>query len=206
MKPQPGPGRSRRKIRNFLIYGEYQLHYAAQMVLVSVALTVGLGGLVYHENRVASRVVDLRALDPSDVEAQVLSSAFHRSDHRLLIGLVAFGVVLSLVLAAWQIVTTHRVAGPLYYIAHQTRRIRDGFLGSLHPLRKGDMLHGFFETFREMQEAMRERAKQEAEQFAGLAEQAEKAGLEAMAAELRGLSKQRQDSLRASARDSRTGQ
>lgn len=206
MKQQPGSARSRRKVRNYLIFGEYQLHYAAQMALVSAALTAGLGWLVYHENRVASRVVDLRALDPSDVEAQVLAAAFHRSDHRLLLGLFAFGVILALVLAAWQIVTTHRVAGPLYYIAHQTRRIRDGFLGSLHPLRKSDMLHGFFETFREMQEAMREKARREAEQFAGLAEQAEKAGLEAMAAELRALSKQRLDSLRAAARDSRAGQ
>lgn len=206
MKQQPGPTRSRRKVRNFLIFGEYQLHYAGQMALVSIALTAGLGWLVHHENRVASRVVDLRALDPSDVESQVLSAAFHRSEHHLLIGLFVFGVVLALVLAAWQIVTTHRVAGPLYYIAHQTRRIRDGFLGRLHPLRKNDMLHGFFETFREMQEAMRDRAQKEAEQFAGFAEQAETAGLDKMAAELRSLSKQRLDSLRASARESRSGQ
>lgn len=204
MTEQPRPGRSRRKLRNFLIFGEYQLHYAGQMALVSGILTAGLSWLVYHETRVASRVVDLRALDPSDVEAQVLSAAFHRSDHRLLIGLFIFGVVLALVLAAWQIMTTHRVAGPLYYISYQTRHIRDGFLGPLHPLRKGDMLHGFFETFREMQEAMRDRARKEAEQFAGLAEQAENAGLDKMAAELRTLTKQRLDSLRASPNTSRT--
>lgn len=206
MTERPRSGRSRRKIRNYLIFGEYQLHYAGQMVLVSAALTAGLGWLVYHETRIASRVVDLRALDPSDVEAQVLSAAFHRSDHRLLIGLVIFGVVLALVLGAWQVVTTHRVAGPLYYIAYQTRHIRDGFLGPLHPLRKGDMLRGFFETFREMQEAMRARARKEAEQFAGLAAQAEDAGLDKIAAELRALSKQRQDSLRASSNTSRTSE
>lgn len=204
MTGQPRPGRSRRKIRNYLIFGEYQLHYAGQMALVSAALTAGLGWLVYRETRIASRVVDLRALDPSDVEAQVLSAAFHRSDHRLLIGLLIFGVVLALVLAAWQVVTTHRVAGPLYYIAYQTRHIRDGFLGPLHPLRKGDMLRGFFDGFREMQEAMRDRARKEAEQFARLAAQAESGGLDQLAVELRALSKQRQDSLRASSNTSRT--
>ena len=80
------------------------------------------------------------------------------------------------------------------------------FLQLLHPLRKGDMLHGFFATFREMQEAMRARARKEAEQFAGLAAQAEDAGLDKIAAELRALSKQRQDSLRASSNTSRTSE
>mgnify|MGYP000623811040 CR=1 FL=1 len=53
MKQKPIQGRPRRKIRNFLIFGEYQLHYAGQMAMVSAALTAGLGWLVYHFNRVA---------------------------------------------------------------------------------------------------------------------------------------------------------
>lgn len=196
MRQAPLPGRSQRKIRNFLIFDEFQLRYAVHMAVVSAALTAGLGGLVYHFSRVASRVVDLRALDPADIEAQALSAAFHQSERHLLMGLVLFGVVLTLVLAGWQLITTHRVAGPLYYIAHQIKRMRDGFLEVLHPLRKGDMLHGFFETFREMQEAMRDRARREAEQFSGFAEQAEKAGLAQLATELRALSCQRLDSLK----------
>lgn len=196
MRQKPTDGRSQRRMRNFLIFDEFQLRYAGHMALVSAALTAALGWLVYHFNGVASRVVDLRALDPSDVEAQVLSAAFHRSERQLLIGLIIFGVVLTVVLAAWQIITTHRVAGPLYYIAHQAKRMRDGYLGALHPLRKGDMLHGFFETFRDMQEAMRERARREAEQFTRLAEQAEQGGLDKVAAELRALSVQRLDSLK----------
>lgn len=195
MTEESKPDRSRRKIRNYLIYGEYQLHYAGYMALVSTGLTAGLGGLVYYFNKVASSVVDIRALDPTDPEAQALSMAFHRSERHLLVGLIVFGVVLALVLFAWQIATTHRVAGPLYYIDHQIKRLRDGFLGQLHPLRKTDMLNGFFKTFREMHAAMRDRARKEAEQFTRLADEIDKGRQAEAVAELRALAKQRLDSL-----------
>ena len=190
------PSKSKRKVKNFLIFGEFQFYYAFYMALVSAGLTSALGWLVYHFNKEASRVVDVRAFDPSDVEAQALAETFHRSERNLLIGLIVFGVVLAGVLAILQIVTTHKVSGPLYYIAHQTKRIRDGFLGTLHPLRKGDMLHGFFETFREMHAAMRERARAEQEQFTRLADQAEGTGQKPLAEELRALAKQREESLK----------
>lgn len=189
-------GRARRKLRNYLIFGEFQLHYAGYMALLSAVLTSGLGWLVYHFNKIAARVVDVRALDPTDVEAQVLSAAFHRSDRHLLIGLILFGVLLTAVLFAWQIITTNRVAGPLHYVAHQIRRMQAGYLGTLHPLRKTDMLHGFFEVFRSMHDYMRERARREAEQFTRLADLAEKGGLSEVAVELRLLAQQRQDSLK----------
>jgi hypothetical protein len=196
MSKKMNRGRARRKFRNYLIFGEYQLHYAGYMALVSAVLTTGLGWLVYHFNKVAARVVDVRALDPTDGEAQVLSAAFHRSDRHLLIGLILFGVVLTAVLFAWQIITTNRVAGPLYYISYQIRRMQAGFLGTLHPLRKTDMLHGFFEIFRKMHDAMRERARREAEQFTRLAELADQGGQSEVAAELRLLAQQRLDTLK----------
>jgi hypothetical protein len=189
-------GRARRKFRNYMIFGEYQLHYAVYMAMVSAVLTTGLGWLVYHFNKVATRVVDVRALDPTDVEAQVLAQAFRRTDQHLLIGLICFGVVLTAVLFAWQIITTNRVAGPLYYIAHQIRRMQSGFLGTLHPLRRTDMLHGFFEIFRSFHQSMRERTLREAEQLDRLASVADKAGQSALAAELKQLAQQRHDSLR----------
>lgn len=195
MTEQKKTGRTRRKIRNYLIFGEYQLHYAGHMALVSVALTAGLGALVYHFNRQSSRIVDLRALDPTDAAGQALAMEFHQGERFLLIGLIVFGALVAMVLSGWQIVTTHRVAGPLYYIAHQTKRMRDGFLGKLHPLRKKDMLHGFFQNFCEMHDAMRERARKDAEQFTRFAEQADKGGLSELANELRSLAKQREASL-----------
>jgi hypothetical protein len=189
---QRHPGR---RIRNFLVDREYQLHYALHMVAVSAGLTALLGFWIYKFNAEASRLVNLRALDPTDETAQFLVHEYATQGRLLLVVLVAFGVLLSMVLAAWQIVTTHKVAGPLYYIAHQVKRIRDGYLGTLHPLRKGDLLHGFFENFREMHQALRERTAREAELFARLAVEAEQAGQGKIADQLRVLQRQREDSL-----------
>ena len=185
-----------RKVGNFLIYRQHQFRYAGQMALVSALLTSGLGFMIYRFNAEASRVVDLRALDPSDSDAQALKEAYQRGSWHLLVGLIGFGIVLSVVLASWQIVTTHKIAGPLYYIAHQTRRVRDGFLGPLHPLRKGDMLHEFFEDFRAMHEALRERARSESETFERIAATVGKAGQNEAAAELRELKRARDESLK----------
>ncbi len=185
----------RRRIRNFLIYREHQVRYAAQMAAVSAVLTAGLGAMIWRLDAEASRVVDLRAMDPGDGEAQALKAAFARGSWQLTVGLIGFGVVLTAVLAAWQIVTTHKVAGPLYFVAQQMRRVRDGFLGQLRPLRDGDLLHEFFASFREMHESLRERARREAATFARLADRVETAGLASEAAELRALAKEREASL-----------
>ncbi|MSP63810.1 MAG: hypothetical protein EXR72_26385 [Myxococcales bacterium] len=185
-----------RRLKNFLIDREFQFRYAGQMAVVSAGLTGMLGFIIYRFNAEASRVVDVRAMDPTDADAQVLKEAFARSGFHLLLALIGFGVVLSVVLALWQIVTTHKVAGPLYYIAHQARRIRDGYLGPLHPLRKGDMLHDFFENFREMHHALRERARSEAEIYGRLAASVEKAGDPESAEELRTLQKEREEALK----------
>src|SRR4051812_17637806 len=107
------PSHPERKLRNLLIDREYQYRSVAQMVFLCAVLTAGLGWLVYHFNSEAERVVNLRALDPTDEMAQTLQKQFRTSELLLLASLVGFGVLLSLVVAAWQIVTTHRVAGPL---------------------------------------------------------------------------------------------
>ena len=184
-----------RRFGNFLLDSQLQLRYAGQMVAVSALLTAGLGALIYHFNSEASQVVDMRAMDPDDTLAKSLQEQFHQTSTYLVIGLIVFGVLLSLALAAWQVVQTHKIAGPLYYIGHQIKRVRDGKLDKLHALRKGDMLINFFETFQSMHVVLRERAEREAAQFARLAEAAEKAGNGAVAAELRLLQKEREDSL-----------
>src|SRR5437762_12417711 len=102
-----------RRIRNFFLDAKLQLRYAGQMVAVRALLTGGLGWLVLRFQSEASRVVSLRALDPGDETAQVLQAEFARSERMLVVALVVFGVVLSSVLAVWQIVTTHKIAGPL---------------------------------------------------------------------------------------------
>ena len=189
-RPHPG-----RRLRNFLLDARLQLRYAGQMAAVSGGLTLALGWLIYRFNAEASRVVNVRAMDPADEEAQMLVAEFARSDRRIVLALVAFGVVLPLALAAWQIVTTHKIAGPLYYIGQRARRIAAGRLGVLHPLRKGDALQSFFEQFRAMHGALRSKAEEEARLFGELAAEAAGSGQSRLAERLRALEKERRDAL-----------
>jgi hypothetical protein len=133
-------------------------------------------------------VVYLRTLDPTDEAARGLAEQLAHQDRVLLFVLVGFGVLLAVSLAAWQIVTTHRVAGPLFYVSKQMDRIREGQLGaSLHPLRKGDLLQDFFEGFREMHEALRGRAMRDAAALERLASRLDGAGQAEVAGELRAM-------------------
>lgn len=180
-----------RKLSNFLIDAKLQLRYAAQMVFVSAALTIGLGALVYHFNAEASRVLEVGVLD--EETARIVHQQYEAGQARLVVALCGFGGVLMLVLAAWQVVTTHKIAGPLYYMKREMKKVRDGRFGVLHKLRRGDMLHDFFDVFHEMHTTLRERATREAAQLKQLAADADKAGLGQVAEQLRALAKEREE-------------
>ena len=60
--------------------------------------------------------------------------------------LAAIGLVIGLSL--YLVVMTHKVAGPLYKVALYFDKMADGRLGQVWPLRKGDMLVDFYESFR----------------------------------------------------------
>jgi hypothetical protein len=69
--------------------------------------------------------------------------------------------VLSVVLAAYGIVLTHKVAGPLFKVANHLDKIRDGKLGVVYNLRKGDQLVDFFEHFKGAHDALRARTEED---------------------------------------------
>ena len=73
-------------------------------------------------------------------------------------------LLLCLVVVVFMIVLTHGIAGPLHFIKQQMGRIRDGKLGDLRPLRKGDGLSEFYETFRDMAGSLREDAAEDIKQ------------------------------------------
>jgi hypothetical protein len=151
----------KRSIRNYLLNSSYQLRFTAVIVVISAILTGGLGYLVMRNAHEASRVVQVRALDPTDAMAQELVQQFARGDRMLMLTLIAFGFVLSLVLAGYGIVLTHKVAGPLFKITNHLDKIRDGKLGVVYNLRKGDQLVDFFEHFKGAHDALRERATED---------------------------------------------
>jgi nitrogen fixation/metabolism regulation signal transduction histidine kinase len=75
--------------------------------------------------------------------------------------LIGFGFMLSLVLAAYGIVLTHKVAGPLFKITLHLDKIRDGKLGVVYNLRKGDQLVDFFDHFKHAHDALRARTEED---------------------------------------------
>lgn len=151
----------KRSLRNYLLNSSYQLRFTAVIVALAAVLTGGLGYFVMSKAREASRLVSVRAMDPTDELAQQLVAQFARNDRMLMVILISFGFVLSLVLAGYGIVLTHKVAGPLFKITTHLDKIRDGKLGVVYNLRKGDQLVDFFEHFKGAHDALRTRTEED---------------------------------------------
>jgi hypothetical protein len=154
-------GKGQRHLKNYLLNIRYQLRFTLTIVGISAALTGGLGYVVMSKAHEASRVVQVRAMDPTDELAQQLAGQFARNDQVMTIALVAFGVLLSVVLTAYGIVLTHKVAGPLFKVTLYLDKMRDGKLGTVYNLRKGDQLVDFFEHFKAAHDALRMRTEED---------------------------------------------
>jgi len=183
----------KRSLRNYLLNSSYQLRFTGVIVVISAILTGGLGYLVLHNAHEASRVVQVRAMDPTDELAQQLVAQFAHGDRMLMITLIAFGFILSVVLAGYGIVLTHKVAGPLFKMTIHLDKIRDGKLGIVYNLRKGDQLVDFFEHFKSAHDALRHRTE---EDIALLDKAIAAAGAGPLADELKAAKARKEESLK----------
>jgi hypothetical protein len=159
--PSSTGGKHHRQLRNYLINRDLQLRFTVIIVAISAVLTGGLGWVVMSKAHEASRVVEVRAMDPTDEMAQQLVAQFAHNDRVLTLVLFAFGLVLCLVLSAYGIVLTHKVAGPLFKVTLYLDKIKNGKLGQVYNLRKGDELVEFFEHFKGAHDALRTRTQQD---------------------------------------------
>src|SRR3954462_2856042 len=151
------PLRHQRKLRNNLLDAGLQVRYTAFINVVAIFLTVILGAKIYDATRESSKIVTVIGLvDPamaSDLDAQ-----FRANDRIVLLSIAGFGAILVMSIFAAGIFITHKVAGPLYNISRICGRVRDNKLSpSLRQLRKGDELQDFYNSFRDMYEALRTR-------------------------------------------------
>ena len=147
----------KRKLRNYLLDASLQLRYTVFILAVAVFLTTFLGYRIYTAAQETTRIVMMTAaVDPS--VAKELQSQFRANDRMVLWGIVAFGIVLVVSVAAAGIWMTHKIAGPLHNIGSAMARIRDNKLpANFGKLRKGDQLRAFHGAFREMYDAIRGR-------------------------------------------------
>lgn len=174
-RPGAGPeaGKpSRRRLSNYLLNKSLQLRYIGVVTVLSAVISGSLGYMIWQQETLASSEI-VAAMDTSFCEGMYdtpqecsefragVGAGLRNDDSNLLWQMVAVGVGLVVVLVLYLLVMTHKVAGPLYKIARYFERMADGRLSEIHPLRKGDMLMDFYDTFKEMHDAVRSRHQSE---------------------------------------------
>lgn len=142
------PARPPHHRRQYLLDRGFQLKYALLMAGAGLAVAV-VFGLWLHQAH--AQVIALLA---QDAETRVL---IERSDRLLLAAFAGIAVLLAAALGLLGIVITHRVAGPVFVMGHYLSIIAQGRFPRMRTLRRSDELKGFFRTFLESVEALKQR-------------------------------------------------
>jgi hypothetical protein len=160
--PSPVPrSRHQRKLSNYLLDKNLQLRYILLVTLLSAAISAALGYMIYDQSRLASESIvrDLQVLTVGDTSRQEFTSILAGKDQALIYEMVALGLGLVVILSAYLVIMTHKVAGPLFKVSSYFEQMAEGRLGVVTPLRRGDMLQDFFGEFKVMHESLRARAQ-----------------------------------------------
>src|SRR5512142_366324 len=117
-------GPTKRRVRNFLLDTSLQLKLASYLVATALALSLGLGWLLWSAYRETSRVVALGDPDVSESIARALAT---EDRWRMVLIAAALSAMLIVLLLA-SVVITHRIAGPAFVIARTCREVTAGSL------------------------------------------------------------------------------
>jgi methyl-accepting chemotaxis protein len=148
----------KRKLSNYLLDKRLQLRYVLFVTILSGIIAGALGYLIYSQSATASDSIARAMDDPLFAEVkQTAIAELHSEDRILVYKMIGLGIGLIVILSAYLVIMTHKVAGPLYKVSMYFDRMAEGRLGNVTALRKGDMLQDFFGNFREMHEAVRKR-------------------------------------------------
>ena len=157
---KPRPRTHHRQIRNYLLDRKVQLRVALVMVALTTLLTAALGWAWYSEIRTASSVIQINAIAALGPEtAKSLEAELSLHDQRRLWVLCGFALLLAILVVAYGIVMTHKIAGPLFKIKRHMNDIEAGRFYKLWGLRRGDQLQDFFAAFESMHGALRSRVE-----------------------------------------------
>jgi len=160
--PSPVPrSKHQRKLSNYLLDKNLQLRYILLVTLLSAVISGALGYMIYDQSRLASESIerDLQVLTVGDTSRQEFTSILAGKDQALIYEMVALGLGLVVILSAYLVIMTHKVAGPLFKVSTYFEQMAEGRLGVVTPLRRGDMLQDFFGEFKAMHESLRVHAQ-----------------------------------------------
>ncbi|MFC1611331.1 hypothetical protein ACFL6C_10245 [Myxococcota bacterium] len=156
-EPQKAP---KRRWRNFLLDTRYQVTFTLPMILIAAALFAGLGYVATRKAESATKI-GINQIEQTGAayleDVSATRDALLQRERVIKLGIIVVGILLCLTLAIYGIILTHRVAGPLYRLGVELRKLRDGQLAPVNPLRKGDRLMELYEDFRRATEALRNR-------------------------------------------------
>lgn len=165
--PAPRP-KYKRKLSNYLLDKKLQLRYVLLVTILSGLIAGALGYLIYQQKRLASESIekDLASLTQADASQEDfqehVASGLESEDRALVYKMAGVGIGLVVILSLYLLIMTHKVAGPLYKVSMYFDRMAAGRLGVVTPLREGDMLQDFYLNFKDMHDAVRARAQDDA--------------------------------------------
>lgn len=164
--PAPAPAsKHQRKLSNYLLDKSLQLRYILRVTILSALIAGALGYMIYDQRRTASESIerDLQALTQADASHQEfqeqVASGLESDDQQLVYKMIAVGLGLVIILSAYLVIMTHKVAGPLFKVSMYFEQMAEGRLAVVTPLRRGDMLQDFFGNFKSMHESLRTQAQ-----------------------------------------------
>lgn len=151
MEPQAqAPSIPRPSRRTYVVDRRFQLKYTLLLVGVGLVVAALFGTMMY--------LVHMSAL-----RAYAEGRGTAGASATMIWVMVALGVAMAAALSLVGVVITHRVAGPVHVMNHYLNVLAAGRYPMMRPLRKGDELKRFFETFQGAIESLRSREADEAD-------------------------------------------
>jgi signal transduction histidine kinase len=134
----------KRYLINYLIRKKFQIRISIKFLLIGI-LSSFLGGIVvfYAMNNILSNFV------PFTIHSQIYSS--------ILLRLIPSSIVLILIIFAYCIIITHRIAGPIYRLEETIDKLSKGEKADFIVLRDGDELTDLANKMNKLVEKLNEK-------------------------------------------------
>lgn len=174
--------RHKRRLKNYVLDKSLQLRYVTIVLVLSTTIAGALGYLIWRQkDRASDAIRDVVAQEYKDDAAMraLITETLTSSDTDPFEVMVVAGLGLMVVLFAFLVVMTHKLAGPLHKVSIYFDRMAAGQLGTVTPLRALDMLKSFYATFSETHAAVRERLAADNAKAQALLDACDQAGIDA---------------------------
>jgi len=163
--PQGPRPRYKRRLSNYLLDKKLQLRYVLVVTILSGIIAGSLGYLIYQQRHTGSESIEKDLVElaakfhdrQTDDLRENIPAQMAAEDRNDVFTMIGVGCGLVVILTGYLLIMTHKVAGPLFKISMYFDRMADGRVGVVTALRKGDMLQEFYQSFRDMHEAVRAR-------------------------------------------------